>query len=132
MRELAQRSAGAAKEIKELINRSSSDVLRGVQLVNETGHSLSHIGDRVASINSSISSMARSAQEQASGIEEINSAVRSMDQITQQNATMMEETNASAQTLSQISDRLAVLVGRFRTNGAEHGQEERARHLPAA
>lgn len=132
VRELAQRSAGAAKEIKELINRSSSDVLRGVQLVNETGHSLSHIGDRVASINSSISSMARSAQEQASGIEEINSAVRSMDQITQQNATMMEETNASAQTLSQISDRLAVLVGRFRTNGAEHGQEERARHLPAA
>jgi methyl-accepting chemotaxis protein len=114
VRELAQRSAAAAKEIKDLISRSSADVRRGVELVNLTGESLNTIGHRVGSIRENINSVAQSAQEQASGIQEINTAVRSMDQITQQNAALMEETNASTQSLSQISQRLASLIGRFR------------------
>ena len=117
VRELAQRSAAAAKEIKELIDQSSADVHRGVELVNRTGQALVGIGARVKSIDEHISSIAQSAQEQASGIDEINSAIRSMDQITQQNAALMEETNASTQSLVGISSRLASLLARFKTKG---------------
>jgi methyl-accepting chemotaxis protein len=127
VRELAQRSAAAAKEIKELIDRSSADVHRGVDLVNKTGQALTGIGARVKSIDEHISSIARSAQEQASGIEEINSAVRSMDQITQQNAALMEETNASSQNLVGISSRLALLIGRFKTKAGREARTERPR-----
>jgi len=123
VRELAQRSASAAKEIKELIGRSSGDVKRGVELVNCTGESLSAIGQRVGTIKDSIASLTRSAQEQASGIEEINTAVRSMDQITQQNAALMEETNASTQSLLQISQRLASLIMRFRIGVTQTGNQ---------
>ena len=115
VRELAQRSAAAAKEIKELIDRSSADVVRGVDMVNKTGQALVGIGTRVQLIDEHVNSIARSAQEQASGIEEINSAIRNMDQITQQNAALMEETNASTQSLVGISGRLAALIARFRT-----------------
>jgi methyl-accepting chemotaxis protein len=128
VRELAQRSAAAAKEIKDLIDRSSSDVRRGVELVNMTGSSLNTIGQRVSAISESINAIARSAQEQASGIEEINAAVRSMDEMTQQNAALMEETNASTQSLSQITSRLAALVSRFRTKSQNlhHGKSHAA------
>jgi methyl-accepting chemotaxis protein len=127
VRELAQRSAAAAKEIKELIDQSSTDVHRGVELVNKTGQALVGIGGRVKSIDEHISSIARSAQEQASGIEEINSAIRSMDQITQQNAALMEETNASTQSLVGISGRLASLLGRFKTRAVRETRTERPR-----
>ncbi|WP_105417021.1 globin-coupled sensor protein [Neorhizobium sp. T25_27] len=127
VRELAQRSAAAAKEIKELIDQSSNDVHRGVELVNRTGQALVGIGDRVKSIDDHISSIARSAQEQASGIEEINSAIRSMDQITQQNAALMEETNASTRSLVGISGRLAALLGHFKTKAVRETRTERPR-----
>ncbi|CDZ26157.1 Methyl-accepting chemotaxis protein McpM [Neorhizobium galegae bv. officinalis] len=127
VRELAQRSAAAAKEIKELIDQSSNDVHRGVELVNKTGQALVGIGDRVKSIDDHISSIARSAQEQASGIEEINSAIRSMDQITQQNAALMEETNASTRSLVGISGRLAALLGHFKTRAVRETRVERPR-----
>jgi methyl-accepting chemotaxis protein len=121
VRELAQRSAAAAKEIKDLIDRSAGDVQRGVHLVHKAGEALVGIGDRVKAIDSHISSIVQSAQEQASGIDEINSAIRSMDQITQQNAALMEETNASAQSLVGISSSLASLIARFRTKGSATG-----------
>lgn len=127
VRELAQRSAAAAKEIKELIDRSSGDVQRGVNLVNRAGEALTGIGTRVKAIDEHIASIAQSAQEQASGIDEINASVRSMDQITQQNAALMEETNASAQSLVGISNTLASLVGRFRTRSAQNTHQERPR-----
>ncbi len=127
VRELAQRSAAAAKEIKELIDRSSGDVQRGVQLVNRAGEALVGIGERVKAIDGHIASIVRSAQEQASGIDEINSAVRSMDQITQQNAALMEETSASAQSLVGISGRLASLIARFRTRSASAAPAQRQR-----
>ena len=116
VRQLAQRSATAAEEIKALIDLSSRHVNRGVELVNRTGEALAAIGERVGSINENVSSMTQSAQEQASGMDEINSAVRDMEQITQRNAAQMEETNASTQNLSAISDGLASLLSRFRTS----------------
>ncbi|MBP2550540.1 methyl-accepting chemotaxis protein [Neorhizobium galegae] len=118
VRELAQRSANAAREIKSLIDQSSNDVNRGVSLVNRTGEALVTIGDRVNAISEHIALIARSAKEQASGIDEINAAMRSMDQITQRNAALMEETNASTQNLVGISSGLFELLSRFRTSGS--------------
>jgi methyl-accepting chemotaxis protein len=117
VRELAQRSARAAKEIEALIGKSSSDVARGVSLVNAAGEALQSIGLRISDINEDIDGIAQSAQEQATGIREINTAVANLDYITQQNAAMMEETNASTAALSEISVRLSSLVERFRTPG---------------
>lgn len=121
VRELAQRSAAAAKEIKELIDQSSNDVTRGVNLVNRTGEALVTIGDRVNTISDHINWIAQSAKEQSSGIDEINSAIRSMDQITQRNAALMEETSASTQNLVGISSGLFELLSRFKTS-ARHQQ----------
>ncbi len=117
VRELAQRSATAAKEIKELIGRSSADVSRGVQLVHGTGEALRSIGGQVRSINDHMASIARSAQEQASGIASINAAVGDMDLITQQNAAMVEESSAATEKLSQEAVRLAQLVTGFKVTG---------------
>ncbi|KNY12965.1 chemotaxis protein [Shinella sp. SUS2] len=119
VRELAQRSARAAKEIDTLIAKSSSDVMRGVSLVNATGSALQSIGDRITSINEHIDGIVHSAQEQATGIREINSAIANLDQITQQNAAMMEETNAATAVLATISAELSKLVGQFKLTGSD-------------
>ncbi|GEO84473.1 MULTISPECIES: globin-coupled sensor protein [Alphaproteobacteria] len=113
VRELAQRSAAAAKEIKTLIDRASQDVARGVSLVNKTGEALSTIGQQVHTINGHIAAISTSSQEQSAGISEINAAINSMDQMTQQNAAMVEETNASTHALLEVSHDLTKLVSRF-------------------
>ena len=117
VRELAQRSASAAKEIKELIEASFKDVLTGVELVNKTGDALGNIGSKVKSISEHFATISQSAQEQSTGISEINSAVNSMDQITQQNAAMVEQTNAATQNLLGINQTLAELASRFTLSG---------------
>jgi methyl-accepting chemotaxis protein len=113
VRELAQRSAAAAKEIKTLIDRASQDVARGVSLVHKTGEALSTIGEQVHAINGHIAAITTSSQEQSAGISEINAAINSMDQMTQQNAAMVEETNASTHALLEVSHHLTTLVSRF-------------------
>ncbi|KQO75303.1 globin-coupled sensor protein [Rhizobium sp. Leaf262] len=113
VRELAQRSANAAKEIRGLIDKSSQDVANGVSLVNRTGEALNSIGGKVYHIQDHIGAITQAVQEQAMGIQEINSAISSMDQLTQQNAAMVEETNAATHGLSDISSNLATLVSRF-------------------
>jgi methyl-accepting chemotaxis protein len=113
VRELAQRSANAAKEIKTLIDKSFQDVVQGVSLVNKTGEALNSIGTKVDHIHEHISAITTAAREQAMGIQEINSAVSSMDHLTQQNAAMVEETNAATHSLGDISSNLAALVTRF-------------------
>ncbi len=80
MRELAQRSANAAKEIKSLISASGDQVQHGVSLVGETGDALTRIADQVQGINGLIQHISMSSQEQASGLREINIAVNQMDQ----------------------------------------------------
>jgi methyl-accepting chemotaxis protein len=114
VRELAQRSARAAKEIKSLIGTSSGEVDSGVKLVRETGIALKSIGEQVVNINSHMASIATSAREQSTGLLEVNVAVNSMDQTTQQNAAMVEEATAAAAGLAEEAMKLRDLVGHFR------------------
>ena len=115
VRELAQRSANAAKEIKTLIETSSTHVGAGVSLVNDTGTSLGEIEGQVGKINDLIQSIVTGAREQSTALTEINSAINQMDQVTQQNAAMVEETNAATQGLSGEAVKLEGLVRRFTT-----------------
>ncbi|ASY56851.1 MULTISPECIES: methyl-accepting chemotaxis protein [Sinorhizobium] len=114
VRELAQRSAGAAKEIKDLIGTSVKEVGAGVELVRSTGDALMEIEALVNQVNEQVASIATAAREQATGLQEVNTAVNSMDQMTQQNAAMVEETTAASQVLAQESRELKTLLDRFR------------------
>ncbi|MDR9803564.1 methyl-accepting chemotaxis protein [Rhizobium hidalgonense] len=113
VRELAQRSANAAKEIKNLINVSGQEVAAGVGLVNETGDALLKIEEQINRISDSIASIVHSYREQATGLQEINGAINQMDQATQQNAAMVEETNAACQELRTQGRLLQDSAGRF-------------------
>jgi methyl-accepting chemotaxis protein len=113
VRELAQRSAQAAKEIKHLIENSSTEVEGGVKLVREAGDALKTIGVFIMEMNSHMESIATSANEQSTGLAEVNVAVNSMDQNTQQNAAMVEQSNAASSTLAMEAARLRELVNRF-------------------
>jgi methyl-accepting chemotaxis protein len=114
VRELAQRSANAAKEIKTLINTSEVQVREGVNLVGKAGGALENIAEQVIQINGLIRQISQSASEQAVGLKEINSAVNQMDQVTQQNAAMVEETTAASMALNDEAQTLKSLVARFR------------------
>jgi methyl-accepting chemotaxis protein len=114
VRELAQRSASAAKEIKALIETSTSQVASGVQLVAETGHALREIGELIVSINQHMDAIATASREQAQGLNEVNVAINQMDQTTQQNAAMVEESTAASNALAGEATSLRELVDRFR------------------
>lgn len=123
VRELAQRSANAAKEIKALINASTTQVGEGVELVGRAGDALQKIAVQVMQINGLIRQISASASEQATGLKEINSAVNQMDQVTQQNAAMVEETTAASAVLSSEADTLRSLVARFRVSTQANGHQ---------
>lgn len=116
VRELAQRSAKAAKEIKDLIRNSSIEVEQGVKLVSDTGEALKAIEGYIVTINQHMDSIATSAREQSVGLSEVNTAVNKMDQVTQQNAAMVEETNAASATLATEASNLREFVSRFRSD----------------
>lgn len=116
VRELAQRSASAAREIKSLIKNSSADVTAGVQLVGEAGASLRIIEGHISLIDQHMASISASAREQALGLKEVNSAVNQMDQVTQKNATMVEETNAAGAKLAHVATSLQTLINSFNLN----------------
>ncbi|MBY5365555.1 MULTISPECIES: methyl-accepting chemotaxis protein [Rhizobium] len=122
VRELAQRSANAAKEIKNLINVSGQEVAAGVGLVNETGDALLKIEEQINRISDSIASIVQSYREQATGLQEINSAINQMDQTTQQNAAMVEETNAACHELLSQGRLLQDSAGRFVVGGSTASQ----------
>jgi methyl-accepting chemotaxis protein len=113
VRELAQRSAQAAKEIKDLIRNSTVEVEKGVKLVSDTGEALRAIEKYVVTINEHMDAIATSAREQSVGLQEVNTAVNQMDQVTQQNAAMVEEANAAGATLATEAGRLRELVSQF-------------------
>ncbi|WEO69987.1 MULTISPECIES: methyl-accepting chemotaxis protein [Rhizobium/Agrobacterium group] len=113
VRELAQRSAKAAREIKELIRNSSVEVQSGVKLVSETGTALKTIEGYIVTVNQHMDSIATSAREQSVGLVEVNTAVNQMDQVTQQNAAMVEESNAASATLAGEAGRLRDLISQF-------------------
>ncbi len=114
VRALAQRSAGAAKEIKALISASSEQVGRGVRLVGTTGEALAGLVGRAAQIDKLISEIARSSEEQAISLAQVNSAVNDMDKVTQQNAAMVEETTAAAAQLQFRSAELNEAIAKFK------------------
>ena len=120
VRELAQRSAQAAKEIKGLINTSSSQVANGVTLVGDTGKALDGIVNQVQQITGHVQAIAEAYREQALGLQEINTAVNTMDQGTQQNAAMVEEATATAHQLSSEANELQRLLSQFRLAQAAH------------
>ncbi len=113
VRALAQRSAGAAKEIQQLISASSQQVGVGVRLVGETGKALERIAGQVAQMNLLITDIAASAQEQSIGLHQINTAVNQMDQATQQNAAMVEQATAASHGLGGEAAELARQVEQF-------------------
>lgn len=118
VRELAQRSAKAAKAIKDLIRNSSVEVQSGVTLVSETGEALKTIESYIVTINQHMDSIATSAREQSVGLAEVNTAVNQMDQVTQQNAAMVEESNAASATLAEEAGRLNQLISQFQLDDA--------------
>jgi methyl-accepting chemotaxis protein len=119
VRALAQRSADAAKDIKELIAKSGAHVADGVALVRETGDILGQILERVGAINGVVADISGSVEEQAHTIGHVNGAVGEMDRATQQNAAMVEETSAATRALAAEAAKLSELVGSFRTRHVE-------------
>jgi methyl-accepting chemotaxis protein len=120
VRELAQRSASAAKEIKALITTSNEQVGQGVQLVGDTGKALEIIVSEVQEINRHVGAIVESAQEQSAGLQQINTAVNQMDQDTQKNAAMVEESTAASHSLAREVASLNRLLGQFKfTNVGE-------------
>ena len=133
VRELAQRSAQAAKEIKGLIRNSSEEVSTGVKLVSETGEALRTIQQNIVAVNDHMGAITSSAKEQATGLSEVNSAVNQMDQVTQQNAAMVEQTNAASATLADETARLRQLIDGFQLgSAADRASPRRARPSSAA
>ena len=116
VRNLAQRSAAAAKEIKGLIKDSVEKVEEGSRLVDESGETLSEIVDAVERVSQLIAQIASSSAEQSTGIDEINRAITMMDEMTQQNASLVEETSAASQSLKDEGKQLINLMNFFTTD----------------
>jgi len=115
VRELASRSANAAKEIKTLISASSAQVTNGVSLVSRTGEALAEIEGHLRVVTDLIGEIVTASAEQATAIGEINSAVNHMDQVTQHNASMAEQTNTACRGLNEEAQSLEAVVVRFQT-----------------
>ena len=114
VRNLASRSAGAAKEIKALIQDSVGKVNEGTRLVDESGKVLGEIVTRVKKVTDVMAEIAGSSREQASGIEQVNKAVTLMDTMTQQNAALVEEASAATQALTAQATDLTKLIAHYR------------------
>lgn len=114
VRNLAQRSAAAAKQIKELIEESVDKVNDGSVLVNKCGSTLNEIVEAVQSVTSMIKNISDASNEQATGILRVNQAVEQMDHMAQQNAALVEETSAAAETMSDQADDMRDLLSFFK------------------
>ena len=119
VRSLAQRSASAAKEIKELINNSVDKVEQGSRLVDQAGSTMSEVVDSVKRVSDIIGEITAAGLEQSAGISQINDAVSEMDTLTQQNAALVEEAAAAAGSLQEQAEKLNDLVSVFRVNANE-------------
>ena len=114
VRELAQRSAAAAKEIKGLITASGTHVEKGVGLVRQTGDALREILEAIRQIDGNVTDIVSSTREQGTSLTEVNTAVNQIDQATQQNAAMSEESTAASHRLSEEADILFELLSAFK------------------
>ncbi|MEZ5715015.1 MAG: methyl-accepting chemotaxis protein [Paracoccaceae bacterium] len=118
VRALAQRSSGAALEIKTLIGNASEQVARGVALVGRTGEALTGIVEQVANISDHVTRIAAGANEQSTGLTEITSGMNQIDGTTRQNTAMVEDVARATQKLRRESGELAQVVAGFRLHGA--------------
>jgi methyl-accepting chemotaxis protein-1 (serine sensor receptor) len=126
VRNLAQRSAGAAKEIKALIENSVERVNAGGRLVEQAGTTMEEIVSSVQRVTDIMGEISAATTEQTSGIEQVNMAVTQMDQVTQQNAALVEEAAAAAEAMREQAQILGDAVAVFRTSAADG----RAVHAP--
>jgi len=122
VRNLAQRSSGAAKEISALIKDSVECVDEGSRLVNESGETLAEIVSSVKKVSDIISEIAAASEEQSAGIEEVSSAITQMDQMTQQNAALVEQAAAASESVKEESARMDELMNFFRLGDGEDEQ----------
>lgn len=113
VRNLAQRSAGAAKEIKELIRDSVGKVADGSQLVNESGATLKEIVVSVKKVTQMIADITAASEEQSAGIEQVNKAISQMDEMTQQNAALVEEASAAGESMAEQANEMRRLLNFF-------------------
>jgi methyl-accepting chemotaxis protein len=132
VRNLASRSAEAAKEIKTLIQDSVGKVTEGTRLVDESGKALAEIVVRVKKVTDVMAEIASSSREQASGIEQVNKAITMMDDVTQQNAALVEEASAAAQALTEQASNLTQLISRYRVGEGSSAEAPRAAARPPA
>lgn len=124
VRELAQRSSAAAKDVKDQIVESSSQVENGVKLVGDTSEALKRIFTQIKAARDTVTSIADSASEQDTTLRSLTSSINEMDASTQQNAAMAEETTACTEALAADSEHLIALINRFRvTGGGSAGSE---------
>jgi len=120
VRNLAQRSAGAAKEIKELIRDSQNKVGDGTQLVNESGETLQDIVNAVEKVSAMMRDISAAAQEQTSGIDQVNTAISQMDDMTQQNAALVEEASAAGEAMAEQARGMNSMMDFFVVDDAGH------------
>jgi methyl-accepting chemotaxis protein len=124
VRNLAQRSAGAAKEIKSLINDSVEKVDEGSKLVDESGETLAEIVNAVKKVSDIIAEIAAAGQEQSSGIEQVNKAVMQMDEMTQQNAALVEEAASASESMEEQAKGMMRLMEFFSLGETGHVASE--------
>jgi methyl-accepting chemotaxis protein len=130
VRSLAQRSSEAAKNITDLIAKSSDRVQEGVGLVNRAGTALSEIVDSIKQVADIVSGIATASAEQSTGLEQINRALTEMDEVTQRNSALVEENSATAKTLEQQSHDMQKRIASFKLGS--HGAKAGARTRNAA
>jgi methyl-accepting chemotaxis protein-2 (aspartate sensor receptor) len=128
VRNLAVRSADAAKEIKTLIEASSIQVKEGSALVENAGATMQEVVSSVRRVTDIMDEISAASQEQSSGIEQVNQAVAQMDEVTQQNAALVQEASSAASSLEEQAARLASVVAAFRLGAGEHSTQ----HAPLA
>jgi methyl-accepting chemotaxis protein len=131
VRNLAQRSAAAAKEIKALIDDSVEKVNAGTELADKAGSTMNEVVTSVKRVTDIIAEIADASAEQTAGIEQVNKAIAGMDQATQQNAALVEESAAAAASMREQAGNLARMVGTF-VLGSAHGKPATQVHQLAA
>lgn len=128
VRQLAQRAAQAASDIKGLIEDSNGQVKEGVELVNRAGHSLTEIVGSIGKVAGIVDEISKASQEQSSGVQEINSSIVGMDEMTQQNSALVEESTAAARALSDQAAKVNELMSFFKLDGV--GMSDRQDQAP--
>ncbi|MBF7995008.1 methyl-accepting chemotaxis protein [Rahnella laticis] len=118
VRNLAQRSASAAKEIKSLIDDSVLKVDNGTQLVAKAGATMAEVVSSVKNVTDIVGEIAIASNEQSTGIEEINKAINQMDEVTQQNAALVQEASSAAYSLNEQAERLSQAISIFKVSAA--------------